>query len=292
MKIIGIMAHTENPRTAGMLVRLGSCAASRGLTLIAWGDTADQLKDLGVPFRSGAAADTDALLVLGGDGTMLRAIRDTVAAARPVIGVNIGGLGFLTSVAESDLERAVDCLARDATVTSSRTLAVCTVIRAGRALPEALFVNEVVIRNGDSVRMVALDIAVDQGAATPISADGLIVATPTGSTGHSLSAGGPILHPACPAFAVTFICAHALGARPLVIPDTSVIEVGLVKCAEAVRLIVDGQVGLTLEPGDRVRVGRAPNTVRFLHLPGHDFLALLHHKLHWQGSSLTPHGTG
>jgi NAD+ kinase len=290
MNIIGIVAHSGNPRSAGMLVRLGTCAAACGLKLLAWGDTAEQLTALGVPFKPGTAAETDALLVLGGDGTMLRAVRDTVGAARPVIGVNIGGLGFLTSVAENDLERAVDCLARDAFVTSTRTLAICSVIRAGRAFPEALFLNDVVIRNGDSVRMVALEISVDRGAATPISADGLIVATPTGSTGHSLSAGGPILHPACPAFVVTFICAHALGARPLVIPDTSVIEVGLVKCLEAVHLIVDGQRGLALESGDRVRVCRAPNTVSFIHLPDHDFLSLLHHKLLWQGASF--HASG
>ncbi len=292
MKIIGIVAHKENPRTAGMLSRLGTCASACGLRLMAWGETAEQLKALGLPFKAGVASDTDAVLVLGGDGTMLRAVRDTVGAARPVIGVNIGGLGFLTCVAESDLERAVECLARDAFAISSRTLAVCSVIRAGRALPEALFLNDVVIRNGDSVRIVALDISVDGSDATPISADGLIVATPTGSTGHSLSAGGPILHPACPAFVVTFICAHALGARPLVIPDTSVIEVGLVKSSEAVRLIVDGQVGLTLQPGDRVRVSRSPTTARFIHLPGHDFLSLLHQKLHWQGTSFTQSNAG
>ncbi len=287
MNIIGIVAHNENPRTPDMLIRLGASAAAQGLKLMAWGPTAEHLSALGVPFRTGSAAETDALLVLGGDGAMLRAVRDSVGTGRPVIGVNIGGLGFLTSVAEGDLERAVACLAHDEFATSIRSLAVCSVIRAGQALPEALFLNEVVIRNGDSARIVALEISVDQGAATPISADGLIVATPTGSTGHSLSAGGPILHPACPAFVVTFICAHALGARPLVIPDTSAIEVGLVQCSEAVHLLVDGQMRQTLQPGDHVRVVRALSTVSFIHLPDHDFLSLLHQKLHWQGSSLT-----
>jgi NAD+ kinase len=286
MKIIGIIAHNENPRAAEMLARIGACAASCGLKLLAWDETAAHLQRLGVPFQAGAPAQADALLVLGGDGTMLRAVRDTVDSARPLIGVNIGGLGFLTSVAQSDLERAVDCLARDAFTASSRSLAVCSVIRDGKAVSNSLCLNDAVIRNGDSGRIVALEISVDHGAAASVAADGLIVATPTGSTGHSLSAGGPILHPACPAFVVTFICAHALGARPLVIPDSSVIEVGLVKSAEAIGLIVDGQGGLALLSGDRVRISKAPNRVIFIHLPGYDYLSLLQQKLRWQGSTL------
>lgn len=292
MNSIGIIAHNENPRAAEMLARIGACAGPCGLTLVAWDETAAHLRRLGVPFKDGVAAEADALLVLGGDGTMLRAVRDTVDSGRPVIGVNIGGLGFLTSVPHSDLERAVDCLARDAFTTSSRSLAVCSVIRDGRPFSQSLCLNDAVIRNGDTGRIVALEISVDHGAATSISADGLIVATPTGSTGHSLSAGGPLLHPACPAFVVTFICAHALGARPLVIPDSSVIEVGLVKSSEAIGLIVDGQVGPALQSGDRVRIGKAPNSVIFIHLPGYDYLSLLQHKLHWQGSSLGQFNAG
>ncbi|MFO7534824.1 MAG: NAD(+)/NADH kinase [Kiritimatiellia bacterium] len=286
MKVIGIIAHNENPRAAEMLIRLGACAASCGPQLLAWDETAAHLRRLGVPFKAGTPAQADALLVLGGDGTMLRAVRDTVDSARPLIGVNIGGLGFLTSVAQSDLERAVDCLARDAFTTSSRSMAVCSVIRDGLAVSNSVCLNDAVIRNGDSGRIVALEVSVDHGAAASIAADGLIVATPTGSTGHSLSAGGPILHPACPAFVVTFICAHALGARPLVIPDSSVIEVGLVKSTDAIGLIVDGQGGLPLLSGDRVRISKAPNHVIFIHLPGYDYLSLLQQKLRWQGSTL------
>jgi NAD+ kinase len=286
MKIIGVTANLDNPRTEDMLVRLGACAALHRLSLVAWDETGVYLEKLGIACRKGLPGDADALLVLGGDGTMLRAIRDTVDAARPFIGVNIGGLGFLTSVASTDLERAVDCLARDAFTTSSRSLATCSVMRDGALLSEFMCLNDLVIRNGDSGRMVSLEISVDKGASAPISGDGLIIATPTGSTGHSLSAGGPILHPACPAFAVTFICAHALSARPLVIPDTSTIEIALVKCSETVTLIVDGQASTTLKPGDCVRASRAANTVLFIHLPGYDFLSLLHNKLHWQGSSL------
>ncbi len=292
MNIIGVTAHIDNPRSPSILARLAAGSASRRLSLVAWGETAELLKRLELVFTPGNPADTDALMVLGGDGTMLRAVRDTVLGGRPVIGVNIGSLGFLTSVAESDLERALDCLAKDQFSTSSRSLAACSVTRHGQTLVESLCLNECVIRNGDSGRIVELDIAVDQGAPTPISADGLIVATPTGSTGHSLSAGGPILNPACPAFVVTFICAHALSARPLVIPDSSVIEVSVAHCSGDVRLIVDGQGVMALEPGDRVRVVRSPVTATFLHLPGYDFLSLLHHKLHWQGSSLHQSSAG
>lgn len=290
MKRIGVTANIDNPRTEGILARLALCASAHQLTLVAEGDTAARLKALGIPFCDGRLDQAEALLVLGGDGTMLRAVRDSVNAPRPVMGVNIGSLGFLTSVAESDLERAIDCLARDAFTTSTRSMASCRVWRDGARLGEFLCLNDVVVRNGDSGRIVALDIAVDGGAATPISADGLIIATPTGSTGHSLSAGGPILHPASAAFVITFICAHALSARPLVIPDSSVIEVTVVRCAGPVSLIVDGQAAMTLKPGDRVQSCKAPNTVLFIHLPGHDFMSLLQHKLHWQGSSLSSAG--
>jgi NAD+ kinase len=285
MNIIGVTANTDNPRAEGILARLALCAAAHGLTLVAWDETAAQLKSMGIPFRPGRVDESDALMVLGGDGTMLRAVRDMGSASRPVIGVNIGSLGFLTSVAESDLERAVECLARDAFTTSARAMATCSVIRNETPLGEFLCLNDLVVRNGDSGRIVSLDISVDGGAATPISADGLIIATPTGSTGHSLSAGGPILHPAAASFVVTFICAHALSARPLVIPDSSVIEAAVVRCASAVSLIVDGQSVLALKPGDRVRASKALSTVLFIHLPGYDFLSLLHHKLHWQGAS-------
>ncbi len=285
MKLIGVTAPRENPRTEGMLARLALCTAAHGLTLVAWDETAAQLTDMGIPFRPGRVDQADALLVLGGDGTMLRAVRDMGQSPRPVIGVNIGSLGFLTSVTDSDLERAVDCLARDAFTTSSRSMAACQVVRDGKQLGDFLCLNDLVVRNGDSGRIVALEISVDGGAATPISADGLIIATPTGSTGHSLSAGGPILHPASAAFVITFICAHALSARPLVMPDASLIEVGVVRCAGPVALIIDGQSVMMLNPGDRVQASKAPNSVLFIHLPGYDFMSLLHHKLHWQGVS-------
>lgn len=285
MKTIGLTAHVDKLRCADALVRLVPAAAARGLRLVAWGDTAALLERQGAAFTRGGPADADAVMVLGGDGTMLRAVRDTVLAGRPVIGLNLGSLGFLTSVSENDLERALDCLARDDYTVSTRRLAVCAAIRGGQPVSESLCLNECVIRNGDSGRMVELAVEVDGGTPASISADGLIVATPTGSTGHSLAAGGPILFPACPAFVLTFICAHALSARPLVIPDSSRIEIGVVHSPGVVSLIVDGQSVTPLEPGDRVRVGRSPITASFVHLPGYDFLSLLRQKLHWQGSS-------
>jgi NAD+ kinase len=286
MTHIGLYVNVDHPRAAEAVRRLAACAAAQGVKLVAWGETASFLKRLNHPFLQGKATEADALLVLGGDGTMLRAVRETITARRPVMGVNMGSLGFLTGVSEQELDHAVACLARGAVIESPRTLAEVQVFRQGRPLERALCLNDVVVRNGDSARIVTLEIRVDEGTAAPITGDGIIIATPTGSTGHSLSAGGPILHPACPAFVATFICAHALAARPLVIPDSSTITLRIVHCAGEVRLIADGQSALALEAGDEVRVIKAAEAARFIYPPEHDFLGILRAKLRWQGSSV------
>jgi len=227
----------------------------------------------------------DAIMAVGGDGTMLRVVRALEGRDVPVIGLNIGALGFLTSVAEKDLDRAFECLRDDKYEVSLRAIVECELFRGGARLAAYRGLNEVVVSSVSS-RIVDLELEIDGAHVTSYACDDLIIATPTGSTGHSLSAGGPILSPETGALLISLICPHTLSSRPLVIPDSSTIRVTVVEAGEKVLLSVDGQVGQPMEAGDRVVVRRSGQGVRFLHLPGHSFFAVLRQKLHWSGSSV------
>lgn len=228
----------------------------------------------------------DILLVLGGDGTMLRAIRLLQGRDIPVLGVNLGSLGFLTSVAQKDMDYALTCLAKKRFTTSRRTMVDCRIRRSQKIISRHRALNDIVIDRGASSRIITLNLHVDDEDVSSYMADGLIISTPTGSTGHSLSAGGPILHPASRTFVINLICPHTLSTRPLVIPDGKRITVGIVKSAGDLVLSVDGQISEPLQPGDRIEVRRSARQIRFIHLPHHSYFAVLRQKLHWRGSTL------
>jgi NAD+ kinase len=228
----------------------------------------------------------DALIALGGDGTMLRAVRELDGRDKPVIGVNIGGLGFLTSVAEEDLERGLECLAADNYEVSVRAIMEAAVVRDGTDVSRYRALNDVVISRGPSSRVVTLDVSVNGETVTSYVCDGLIVSTPTGSTGHSLSAGGPIVAPETCALVISLICPHTLSSRPVVVPDGDEICVTPTKSDRELLLSVDGQVGESLAQGDMVTMKRSENNVRFIHLPGYSYFAVLQQKLHWSGSNV------
>lgn len=286
VKTLGLIANCSKPRMGEVLKRFSRAGKSQGLELFADKVTARLMKNA-KPMEPGPMFDkVDAVVALGGDGTMLRVVRELDGRDKPVIGVKIGGLGFLTSVSEDDVSRALKCLARDEFATSIRAIMDCTVERRGRKTGSYRALNDVVVNNGPSSRVLTLDVSIDGDRVTSYVCDGLIVSTPTGSTGHSLSAGGPILTPATAAFVVSLICPHTLSSRPLVVPDHSEITVLAAKSGGALRLSVDGQVGQTLVQGDRIRVGKSLRGVRFIHLPGHSYFSVLRQKLHWSGSNL------
>ena len=226
------------------------------------------------------------LMVFGGDGTMLRAVRLLRGKPIPVLGVNLGSLGFLTSVAQQDAGRALECVAAGRYTVEGRALAECAVSRAGRIISRYRALNDVVIDRGACYRIVTLDMRIDGETVSSFMCDGLIVSTPTGSTGHSLSAGGPIMHPGTAAFVVSLICPHTLSSRPLVIPDEKRITVRVAKSVGDLLLSVDGQVGEKLKPGDQVEIRRSKTSAHFVHLPDYSYFTVLRQKLHWRGSTL------
>jgi NAD+ kinase len=285
MKTLGVIANCAKERAPVVLARLRRKAEVLGLSLLP--DTATAgLMEMNSDFTPyDVVQQADIVMVLGGDGSMLRVVRELEGRDIPVIGVNLGALGFMTSVTENDLERALECLVEGNYSTSHRVMLDCMVVRnGGDVVGTYRALNDVVIISG--ARVGTLRMSVDSQEVGDFVCDGLIVSTPTGSTGHSLSAGGPVLMPTSPAVVVSLICPHTLSTRPLVIPNDSKVEVKIVERVVGGKLSVDGQVGQPLEIGDLVRVTRSHNGVRFIHLPGYNYFSVLRQKLHWRGSNV------
>jgi len=285
MKHLGVIANTGKPRAAAVLQRLAALAQSLDLTLCATAETAALLPGASVIASGEAFRAVDAVLALGGDGTMLAAVRSLHGLNKPLIGVNIGSLGFMTSVSEQDMERALCCLRDETYLVSERSVAECVVRTVEGATEQYCALNDVVVSSGASSRVVRLEVSAGESLVTAYVCDGLIVSTPTGSTGHSLSAGGPIMLPETHAFVISVICPHTLSSRPLVVPDQAVIRVRVCKALHHLRLSVDGQAGRALKSDDVVEVRRGARNVCFLHLPDYDYFSVLRRKLNWSGST-------
>ncbi len=285
MNTLGVLANCGKHHAAAVLERLRVKAAALGVKLIPDKATA---KLMGLPCEETGAAlveHCDAMIVLGGDGSMLRAVRELNGRDIPLIGVNLGALGFLTSVTEGDLERALDCLVRTDYTTSTRVIMDAEVRRCGQVLGTYCALNDAVVKSVRS-RVVSLRMQVDGHEVGDFVCDGLIVSTPTGSTGYSLSAGGPVLMPSAQALVVSLICPHTLSTRPLVLPHESTVEITVIERSKEAELSIDGQVGQRLETGDVVTVRRSARSARFIHLPGYDYFSVLRQKLHWRGSNV------
>jgi NAD+ kinase len=285
MKTLGVIANCRKESAGRVLTRLRERAAGAGITLFPDAATCE-LMNCPCALDGPAVFDqVEAVMVLGGDGTMLRAVRALEGRDLPVIGVNLGSLGFMTSVAESDLDRAVDCLARGEFGVSKRVVLECNARSAISGAGHYRALNDVVITSVHS-RVVTLSVRVDDSSVGDFVCDGLILSTPTGSTGHSLSAGGPVIMPEAGALVVSLICPHTLSTRPLVLPDEVIVEVTVTASAGKVALTADGQIGQELAQGDRVEIRRASRHVRFIHLPGYSYFGVLRQKLHWRGSNV------
>lgn len=286
MKRIGVLANVRKPDAAAVLKRLAARARSLGLELVTCDGTGRLLRGAARVPESSFCGRIDVLMALGGDGTVLRAVRVLAGADTPVIGVNLGSLGFLTSVTEQDLERALKVLKAGDFTTSVRTVIDCSLRRGRRNVGRFRALNDAVVGWGLSSRVSTLELSIDGERVASYACDGLIVSTPTGSTGHSLSAGGPILHPETPCFVVSPICPHTLSNRALVVSDRSVIAVRVVRAMKELLLSVDGQEEMPVRQGDVLEVRRSLRSVRFIHLPGYSYFSVLSQKLHWRGSNV------
>ncbi len=231
--------------------------------------------------REALVAKVDLVVVLGGDGTLLSVARAAGPLSVPILGVNLGRLGFLTEIALDELFAALDrVLAGNARVEERMRLDV-SAERDGRPLGSFLAFNDAVLNSLSFARMIDLEVFADGIAVTTYHADGLILATPTGSTAYSLSAGGPILDPSLAAIVMTPICPHTLTQRPLVLPESSRIEIEVHPRGGSVQLTADGQEGVALEEGDRVKVSRSEHAVRLVVSPFRSRYEILRTKLHW-----------
>lgn len=226
----------------------------------------------------------DLLITLGGDGTLLRGARSVAPYHTPVLGVNLGYLGFLTAVPPTQLAQALDQLLAGDYWLDRRFTLEASVLRDGdSAGPSYVALNDAVLHKGGFARVVRLAVYVgeDRWEVGTYSADGVIISTPTGSTAYSLSAGGPIVVPSVDCILATPICPHTLAVRPLVVPSSMEISVEVLTPSEEIILTIDGQEGAKLLPGDRVVVRRGAAEVPLVRLPGQNFFSTLRRKLHW-----------
>jgi len=239
--------------------------------------------DLGLPaFARGALPEgLELLVVLGGDGTLLSATRALAGQKVPILAVNLGGLGFLTSVTREELYPVLEQVLDGRHNTSERMMLDAHTFRNGKVVERQTALNDAVINKAALARMLDFDLYVDSAPVGRYRADGLIVATPTGSTAYSLAAGGPIVHPQLDAFVITPICPHMLTNRPLVIPDTARVEIHIAAGEEPVYLTLDGQIGFQLQPSDRVVVTKSKNRVAFIRSPQKTYFEVLRSKLRW-----------
>ncbi len=286
MKKLGILANCDKPTAPEILRRIERKTSALGLKILVCGQAGRYVPSAETVVEEAIGGSVDALMVLGGDGTMLRAVRVLQGAPTPIIGVNLGSLGFLASVSQDNVESALECMVEGRCSIQDRAVADGIVLRDGCEISRYRALNDIVIDRGASSRIVSLRLSIDNAEVVGSQCDGLILATPTGSTGHTLSAGGPVIQPTAAVFVITLICPHALSMRPIVVPDSSRIAVDIARCSGDIRLAVDGQIGEALRIGDRIEFSRSDAGARFILLPGSNYFSILRQKLHLRGSSV------
>ena len=282
---VGILARTDKPQSATLVRSLAEALAGRGVEVLLENNTAALTGSPGVDDRQ-LASSCDLLLVLGGDGTILRALHRMRGVAPPIFGINVGSLGFLTGVSGEDWSRAVDSIAAGDFKLSSRTLLRVELERDGRIVETFTGLNDAVVSRGHHSQLIKVEVRIDGEELSVYHADGLIVATPTGSTAYSMSAGGPLLLPDSACFVITPICPHVLTNRSTVVADTARLQLRVVGGGPGVTVNVDGQEIRAFAPGDVLHVARAAETLQLATLPGRTFSGVLREKLKWSGSNV------
>jgi len=228
-----------------------------------------------------AEARPDFVVVLGGDGTLLSAARCVAAADIPILGVNLGSLGFLTEIKQDEIAQTLADIDAGRHELTKRSMVHCQVKRQGQCVASYDALNDIVMNQQAVARITEFEVQVNGTFVANYKADGMIVATPTGSTAYSLAAGGPILAPDVPGFAITPVASHALTNRPLVVQDNAVIEIRVMVTREQAYLTIDGQQGLPLEEGDVVECKKSNFKVTLFKFPNRTFFQVLRTKLKW-----------
>lgn len=281
MKHIGIFAKVHDPRCQGVANELIAWLKERNLIPLVEAHLARHLQYTDGMASTAIPPVADLLVVLGGDGTLISAARLVGEREVPILGVNLGSLGFLTEITLDELYTSLEaCLTGDYQV-SERMMLKATIIREGHEYGVYQVLNDVVINKGALARIIDLETSVGGYPLTTFKADGLIISSPTGSTGYSISANGPIIHPSLHCIVITPICPHTLTNRPVVVADDAVVSVRLKSIHEDVFLTLDGQVGFELKRDDIVEVRRAEHMTKLVVSKERDFFEVLRTKLKW-----------
>jgi len=286
-KTVGLIAHTGKPGVGELIKSLTAEFARFSISTLLEKETAavsGQRSDITIPQLGGKA---DLLVVVGGDGTILNVAGHLGESSPPIFGINVGSLGFLTCASSPAFREAVECIAKGKMTFSNRALLEVVLRDSKEKHRPMIALNDAVFSRGEISRLIRLRTRVNGETLTEFNADGLIIATPTGSTAYSLSAGGPILEPESGVFVITPICPHVLTNRSIIVSDKSVIEVEASERDYPVYLTVDGRDPLRIAKDAKVEIRKAKKTLQLAAMPDMSFFSVVRQKLKWSGSAIS-----
>ncbi len=281
MQSIGIITKSKNQRALEIGIKLYDWLKKRKLCGLCEEELAAPLK-LSGQSKAEISEQADLIVVLGGDGTLLSIARHLKRSDPPILGVNLGSLGFLTAITLDELFDVMEDILAGNFSLSPRMLLNVTLFRRDQPISNHNVLNDVVINKGAMARIIDLETVIDGKPVNTFKADGLIFSTPTGSTGYSLSAGGPIVYPTLNSITVAPICPHTLSNRPLIVPPEVTIETTLTSAdSDDVFLTLDGQAGFSLQPFDKVVISRSDHDIKLVTSPSKTYFEVLRNKLKW-----------
>lgn len=283
IKKVGIIAKTQHRMAGESLKKISGWLKDRGIEVYMDKDTSGVIGEKSHYKRAEIPSLTGLIIVLGGDGTLLSVARLIEERDVPILGVNLGSLGFLTEIGMDEIYPVLENVIRGDFTVENRIMLDVFIYREGKMVANYCALNDVVINRGTLARIVYLEIKINGLYVTTYRSDGLIIATPTGSTAYSLAAGGPIVYPTMNALILSPICPHTLTNRPIVIPDDVKIEINLITPDEGALATLDGQVGYSLNYRDTIEVRKAKNTIKLIQSPGKNYYEVLRKKLKWGG---------
>ncbi|MFQ5663018.1 MAG: NAD(+)/NADH kinase [Terriglobia bacterium] len=281
LRAVGLISKPKKEDIAAVAPQLLRWLDQHGIQAVCDRETVTCLQQKDGTPREQIAAQVDLLIVLGGDGTLLAAARLAQQHSAPILGVNLGSLGFLTEIMLDEMYDALEAILADRHRLDARRMLDAEIEHQGQPIARYRALNDIVLHKAALARILDFDVSIDARFVSRFRADGLILSTPTGSTAYSLAAGGPIVLPNVDAIVVTPIAPHMLTNRPLVIPGESRIEVHVYNPGEAVYVTVDGQVGEELRSSDRVRVRQSDRVIQLVVSPNRDYFQILRSKLRW-----------
>lgn len=286
-RTIGILAKPSDDRLAGTLEALVTHLRERGLDILLDQATLpdlSSLRDYRRATRDEIGQQSDLVISVGGDGTLINASHCLAPHGKPVLGINLGRLGFLVDISPDELNSRLDRILAGEYIAEERFLLCGRVLRGEDVVHEGIVFNDLVYKVRDAVRMIEFETHIDGRYLFTQRSDGMVICTPSGSTAYALSAGGPILTPDLESIVLAPICPHTLSNRPIVVPATSTVEIKATPHSRANSLVsFDGQTMIDMEPDDRLNICRAAHSARLIHPADYDYFHILRAKLHWGG---------